>query len=345
MIKKIFKNIKYRLSKNFSQIIPINNNKTFTSQRKFIDFDDHIIDMFVLADGAFIKRKKHNGLNDPVAHQWICNPCYGFHLSKGYINSKTGMLYLDSKKNHFTDTVWTWTRNFEKFNKKKIKTIHSKKPLYIFANQKYHGIFEDLAHILALIDLGFEFDIAISKTNKWMIDLLKIFIDDHIKIIFFDSFDGWIYADELFITTKSLLGEFINPFFLKKLNKAASDKLSTNSIDLSKYPKKIFISRQDSKNRIFDENDLISIYEKKEYEKIILSEISVKEQIILFQNLNACAGFHGAGFSNLVFGKNKIIVNEYYSRHHFNSCYSSISEYFGFDYQCDEIKNLTLPYS
>ena len=45
---------------------------------------------------------------------------------------------------------------------------------------------------------------------------------------------------------------------------------------------------------------------------------------------------------NLVFSQGVVEVNEHYSRYHFNSCYSSISECFGFNYSCKEIKDLNL---
>ena len=266
MIQKLFLSIIYRLRKYLCPIIPINQIKNFSSQRNYIGLENHIIKKFIIADGEVINRKMHNGLEDPVAHQWVCNPSYGFLISKGYINSKTGMLYVDTNKYHFVDTIWTWSRFSEKFDNKKTRIINSDKPLYIFSNKKYHGIFEDVAHILALIDLGYDFNIAISKTNKWMIEMLKVFLGDSKKFIFFDDFDRWIYCDKLIVTTKSFLGEFINPFFLKKLNKA-SQKILINKNKVNNFPKKIFISREDSRIEFIMKKNLSHFMKKKVIEK------------------------------------------------------------------------------
>ena len=74
---------------------------------------------------------------------------------------------------------------------------------------------------------------------------------------------------------------------------------------------KIYISRSDStKRKILNEIELIALLKKLNFQIIILSEMNIFDQINLFKKAKVIFGYHGAGFTNLVFSSPKTKVIE-----------------------------------
>ena len=77
------------------------------------------------------------------------------------------------------------------------------------------------------------------------------------------------------------------------------------------YHEKIYISRSDStKRKILNEIELIALLKKLNFQIIILSEMNIFDQINLFKKAKVIIGYHGAGFTNLVFSSPKTKVIE-----------------------------------
>jgi capsular polysaccharide biosynthesis protein/tetratricopeptide (TPR) repeat protein len=71
---------------------------------------------------------------------------------------------------------------------------------------------------------------------------------------------------------------------------------------LSTFPKKLYISRADARGRrVSNEDELFAMLEKLGYVKIVLSTLSLSEQVALFVGATHVVGVHGAGFAHLVF--------------------------------------------
>lgn len=76
-----------------------------------------------------------------------------------------------------------------------------------------------------------------------------------------------------------------------------------------KGPKRIFIDRKDTNRAVINNSKNRKIYDLiKEFdiEPVVLEELSFKEQINFLNNAEFVMGFHGSGFANLHFTKNKI---------------------------------------
>lgn len=85
------------------------------------------------------------------------------------------------------------------------------------------------------------------------------------------------------------------------------NQFDTSFTDASKN-EKIFLSRKNSRNKRpidFHYQKYERIYRKKDYKIVLPDTLSWKEQVQLFNNSASIAGFHGAGFTNLLFSKRK----------------------------------------
>jgi len=337
-----------KLVKNFiilisSDRIPVNKRKGFTYQRPFRDIEKYVISKTIIADGAHIIRRKHNGLGDVVAHQWVCQPIYAFILKHAFVNLENGMVYLPSKDFHFFDTCWGWYKPLSRFKPWKASKLDTESALYVATQSGYHGIMEDLSAILMLRDQKVNFKVVVPLDNNWLINIIDCLLPgvrDTQKL----KRDGWLTSSQLVVTTKSAMGEFVNPSLIKRLNNAVKNLPDDPSYKIKHT--KIFISRADTTNRRYaDEDQIFKKYQALGYVRVELANMQVYEQIKLFEHATHVAGFHGAGFTNLVWCQQLVHVHEYYTRDHFNSCFSSLAEIMGHHYTCSEVKDFNLNYS
>lgn len=89
---------------------------------------------------------------------------------------------------------------------------------------------------------------------------------------------------------------------------------------------KIYISRVNKENRhLSNEQDLITMLEKKGYFILDPEKYSIDEQIIIFQQAKIVVALLGAGLSNIAFCKPGTIIYELIPSHHDNPCFLVMS--------------------
>ena len=288
-----------------------------------------------LADGAYIETNAYDNSSSiallPVASQWVCNPVHAYLIRNATTHLGTGTVYLADSDQYFVESSWGWgkyrTLSPRSYRKRRAIKIVSKRPVYIFSSSGYHGIVEDLAAILKLLDFGYQFNVVIDPSDRWMNGLLDLFLPtnlDRIEV----ARGSWVNASKTFAVTKSAFGEFVNPDMIKTLNKAGRE------YGEGAHTKDIFIARADSYKRQFNTERLENRYRNLGYETVILGEMKVRDQVSLFRSARRVAGMHGAGFVNLLWSDPGVCVNEYYHHSHFNSCYFALSHHLAHVYAC-----------
>ena len=102
------------------------------------------------------------------------------------------------------------------------------------------------------------------------------------------------------------------------ISKWLKKKYTKNSIsNNSKYPKKIYINRDDStanmKNArlIINEDEVKYFLEKRGFTSLKLANFMFDEQIEIFKNAEIIVGLHGAGFANIIFCKSNTKIIEF----------------------------------
>lgn len=265
-----------------------------------------------------------------IVSQWVCQPMFAFRLSDAYVSLGNGNVFFPFAGKYVFETSWGWakyrTASIGTFKRDNVIEITSGRPLYLFSGRGYHGVMEDLSSILLLHERGEKFDIVIAADNDWMRQLLDNLLPEEFNI---RTVTGrpWVKAREFIVTTKSAFGEFVHPGLIKHLNNAV------RNVQGESDKGKLFISRSDSNNRTYrEEEGLTQLFLDQGYTRVVLSEMSVREQIVAFKHADAVAGLHGAGFVNLVWCQTPVKVTELYFHSHFNSCYSSLSYILGHNY-------------
>ncbi|MBI2345144.1 glycosyltransferase family 61 protein [Candidatus Dependentiae bacterium] len=100
-------------------------------------------------------------------------------------------------------------------------------------------------------------------------------------------------------------GNFYHPITTEYTkNKLLTIALEKN-INSNQFCKKVFISRGDNINarKILNENEIFDLFQALGFKRYELSNLSIEEQIILFNNAEIIIGEHGAGMTNLLFCK------------------------------------------
>lgn len=77
---------------------------------------------------------------------------------------------------------------------------------------------------------------------------------------------------------------------------------STSESKKAALPKKIFISRKDTSNsRLINEDEVAKLFEEYGFKIVLTSDMSFREQVELFENVDAVAAMSGAAFANICY--------------------------------------------
>ena len=96
---------------------------------------------------------------------------------------------------------------------------------------------------------------------------------------------------------------------------------------------KLYISRSDAKIRfVSNEPQLAGVLNDFGFKTIVMSGLSIPDQISLFRNAGYIIGPHGAAFANLVFAKRGATFIEFFSNGHYAPCFNRISGIRGLKY-------------
>lgn len=94
---------------------------------------------------------------------------------------------------------------------------------------------------------------------------------------------------------------------------------------------RIYISRANAEGRhVVNEKELLTALSAYGFERYVLEDLSVGEQVALFSNAEAVVGPHGAGFINLIFADEPTVVELFGS--YINACFFAIAAGMDCDY-------------
>jgi hypothetical protein len=184
------------------------------------------------------------------------------------------------------------------------------------AGSYYHWMLEVLPKIGMLHRHGVQFDLIYTYYHKpYMQETLEMLGFDDSKIIAAQGEYEYVQADELIVPSFVSRCHYSVPETLQYLQKALIPQ-AQDRVDVSKFSKKVFISRKRSyRRKIINESDIIQLLEKKGFVAYCLEEMSIAEQIVLFYNAEIIVAEHGAGLTNLVFCRPQTkVVEIFHSR-------------------------------
>lgn len=174
----------------------------------------------------------------------------------------------------------------------------------------YHWIAEVLGRLALLEMHGVDYDYLYVPTHvPYMRETLQLFGVDPSKII--EASDEFVFsADQLIVPSlvartrtegcprlvhylpKHIL------FYIKNKLLSAVDKQPLNHT----FSKRVFLSRKDaSARKMLNEDDVFKLFESKGFERYVLSEMSIVDQILLFNQAEIIVGALGSNLTNVIF--------------------------------------------
>lgn len=130
--------------------------------------------------------------------------------------------------------------------------------------------------------------------------------------------------------------DFLRNELLRKFNKVNTQQ------------KKILLSREDAASRnVVNQKDLEELLKKHDYQCIVMSDLSVSEQIELFSSMTHLVTPHGAGMTNTIFSQQLQIIELYpiTRAFYYNYHYYQVSNHFDHHHtmllcDCDKKENM-----
>ncbi len=97
---------------------------------------------------------------------------------------------------------------------------------------------------------------------------------------------------------------------------------------------RIFIGRKPGRGRnILNMSEVRAVLDKYEFAYVECDELSVRQQVDVFQHAGYVIGIHGAGLTNIIFRQDRPLkLLEIFSAQYLNPCYYWLCVQYGFDY-------------
>lgn len=134
------------------------------------------------------------------------------------------------------------------------------------------------------------------------------------------------YQSNPTITVSAKHIHFLRRTFLTNILSSESDT----------FKRRLFVSRQDTKHRQLFNEDEIYEYLRANYgfERVLMTNLSISQQAVLFNQADIIVGPHGAGLTNITFGRSGQLLIEFISPKHINSFFYRISDILGIIHGC-----------
>ena len=177
---------------------------------------------------------------------------------------------------------------------------------------------------------------ANSKKCKHIIDSLKIF---DIPIYYY-NIRQTIKVSNLYAVKIPIVGAYNEPF----LSNMRSLFLKNINVEVKKTPfRKIYISRKKATRRkISNEDELVALLDRYEFESVFLEDYEIQDQIKLLQETKIVVSCHGAGLTNILFMQPDTKVIELKANNNDYWCFFSLARLANLKYSyllCESDRN------
>lgn len=252
--------------------------------------------------------------------------CYrlksAFILGKGLVANMSGQVFtgldLIVEEHHLSSSLWRspLIQNFEGCYEVKSgykeKVIHESAILLAKAADHIYGHWLvdilpriEVAELCGFRDLRY---IVSINTPSYAIALLRLLNISDDRIIYMDENSEIIYCENLILPSVCRFRGVMSSIALGIYNKLISSALVDRRVNLSslKMDRRIYLSRKkwsNSSRRLVNLNEVEALLERHGFEIIFPEDLSMSEQILLFQSAICVVGEGGSALHNTVFGR------------------------------------------
>ena len=262
-------------------------------------------------------------------------PCYLCELSGAYV-SPYGIVFKNgSVVEESVYSMFTKNRNALTFYKKillnKVKKVSGDCLVAhnAYYDNYYHWTLEALPRIFSVKAHTPNLKLLIHEKLKPFIEYYLSFFN--FKDIILIKEDELVWAEKLWLPMHTAPGLRHKESLIREM--AGYIKVKHGLSHPNTTVDKLFISRKKATFRkAVNEDEVYALLYEHGFQKVVLEELSVKEQINLLRGVKIFAGIHGAGFSNLLYmDQGKLLLDIIHEDHQQDAFYN-LACAFGIDY-------------
>ena len=186
-------------------------------------------------------------------------------------------------------------------------------------NNYYHWTMESLSRVLLVYEKPFfkDYQVLIKKGgSKFMTESLKFLFNINDNQIIVKGLVKKVKTENALVVSfphirnkETQMTNVYYPSIIRKFNLLAHKRIIENGLDTQKSPKNILISRKNAiERRVINEDELLKKLEQYGFQLVYLEELSFVEQITLFYGAEKVIAQHGAGITNIIYGKKTHLI-------------------------------------
>lgn len=182
----------------------------------------------------------------------------------------------------------------------------------LFGFNYYHFMFQALPKLFETSDIDPSVPLLLDRAAADVASMKQIveWCNKEKREVIYMDYDVAYKVDELYVISEPNVcvpnwrGMDVESIPASLYSKETIEKVSEYLLsykDKGAYPKKIFISRKSTKRRAYNEAELWEVAEKYGFVKVYPEELSIAQQMALFNNAKTIIAANGAALSNLIF--------------------------------------------
>ncbi len=203
----------------------------------------------------------------------------------------------------------------------------------IWSDGFWHWLMEFLPSLLIAQENGFSGKIVLPENPpRFILESLRLLDIPEERLTIFSGKYCWC---EKVIIPQRVAGAFALSEFPGIIDLIRKKFLNDSKRFICDKGERIYISRNDAKNgrSVVNEEDLISLLKKYNFEILNMTEYSFEQQISIMMNAKVLIGPHGAGMANSIFMPFNSLVLEMFSPKYINMTLLPIMQNLNHDYQ------------
>lgn len=186
-------------------------------------------------------------------------------------------------------------------------------------NNYYHWTMESLMRVLLVYNKPEfkEYQVLIKKGgSKFMMESLKFLFQLNEEQIITKSLLDVIHTDRTMVVSfphirneETKMTNVYYPSIIRDFNRLAHKRITESVAGIQSTTKNILISRRNALlRRIINEDEFLQKLEKYNFTLVYLEKLTFIEQVSLFYGAEKIIAVHGAGITNIIYGKKPLLI-------------------------------------
>lgn len=194
----------------------------------------------------------------------------------------------------------------------------------------FHWLCDAIPRLYAIWKRQDDLDLLLPADCERLAFVLESLAPFRLRNVIFAPSKGILRCGELTMPTKTSVSGNHNHDLIREVRKLYSDHFRLGDVQPGR--RRIYISRKlANKRRVLNEEELLPVLKKYEFEVLYTETMSFREQMAAFAETELLLSLHGAGLTNMLFMREGSAVVELHNAQR-NHCYFALANACGHDY-------------